>query len=188
MGCGPPEKHWSLSVLGLVFWLHASSASADEVTGPSISLGGPLELRAVNGFWLVAPLLAFNVALAGRLPEPYFRRERVPRALLVLENVLRVPVFVAPLLLPLHVGDVVSHVGWASYSAGASAYLASWIAQTHFAHRPLSQSLAARLAPAFTPLFWLFGIALVSHAPAYAVLSAGFVAVHVSHFALVFGR
>ena len=114
----------------------------------------PLSLGQDERFLRQRPqrrLVDLQVTFASRLPAAYSDRERVPAGLLVAENILRVPAFVMPLFLPLTVGDSWSRAGWITYGVGASLYLASWLAQTHFPDSRLSQSLLGRLAPAYTP-------------------------------------
>lgn len=181
-----PVLYAVLAALAWVLLAGPASAAPRELGSDGLHLAGPVQLRLVNGFWLVAPLLAFNALMASRLPPAYTSDERVPATVAWTEGLLRVPVFVAPLLLPLRVGDPLSRAGWIGYGVGSALYLASWIAQIHLPDSRFSRSLLGRLAPAFTPLLWLAGIAMIGGSWPYAAVSGAFVAAHVFRFTYVF--
>ena len=84
------------------------------------------------------------------------------------------------------------------YLAGVLIYIAAWGLLILAPDSSLARTPAAFLAPAYTPLLWLAGIALVGDRLfasriswrwwIYLVLSALFVAFHVGHAALIYER
>jgi len=90
-------------------------------------------------------------------------------------------VFVWPLLLPLGWQDRRSRAGLALYGLGLLIYFASWLPLIYRPEAAWSTSAAGLLAPAYTPLIWLAGIAVVGGSWPYALLSWLFVGTHVYH-------
>ena len=97
------------------------------------------------------------------------------------KQALRVAVFLWPLLLPLRWRDQQSRAGLAVYALGLLIYCAAWLPLIYLPEAAWSQSAAGLLAPAYTPLIWLAGIALIGGSWPYALLSLLFVGVHVYH-------
>jgi hypothetical protein len=152
----------------------------------------PWHLLTHNAFWLLLPILGFNLALAGRLPKPYQppRWDRIPRALALPENFLRAVVFVVPLLLVVREQGQGTTAGWGLYGTGVGAYALSWVAQLWRPDSRWSRSDAGHLAPALTPMLWLSGLALLAEpgVPGMAyetwmgvTAAAAFVTVHGLH-------
>lgn len=153
-----------------------------------------------NVGWLLVPVLLWNVALASRLPHgfsPAVFWFNIPPLLSAAENTLRMAVFALPFLAPLECGTKTQKVGLAVFGVGLVIYGASWIPLILVPHSAWSQSAAGFLAPSYTPVVWLLGLALLMQrlfwrVPyrwwIYLVLSAAFLAVHISHAALVFTR
>ena len=145
-------------------------------------------LQLLNCFWLLLPVFAWNAVFASRLPQAGFKSDAgVPRPILWAENVLRAAVFLWPLLLPLSWQDQRSRAGLALYGLGILVYFASWLPLIYRPEAAWSRSAAGLLAPAYTPLIWLAGIALVGASWPYALLSLLFVGVHVYHNILAHG-
>ena len=154
----------------------------------------------VNGFLLVAPLLALNMALAGRLPAGYQPAawNAVPAGVCIAENVLRLPTFLLPVLLPISFSGAVQRVGAVLYAVGAAGYLASWAVQILRPNAAWSTGRAGFLAPAYTPALWLTGIGLLGAEPIiphlrylpwiYLGTVLAFLAVHNLHAELVHRR
>jgi hypothetical protein len=63
-------------------------------------------------------------------------------------------------------------------------YFASWLPLIYARETAWSKSAAGLLAPAYTPLIWLAGIALVGGSWPYALASLLFVGLHVYHHIL----
>ena len=58
------------------------------------------KLQLLNCFWLLIPIFAWNAIFTSRLPQAGFKSDAgVRRPVLVAEQVLRIAVFVGPLLL-----------------------------------------------------------------------------------------
>lgn len=146
-----------------------------------------LNLQWLNCFWLLIPILAWNVVFASKLAHPAFEfDETVPKWVLLLENVLRVAVMILPLLMPLNWETPLSKVGINVYLLGLLIYFASWIPLMYTPNSTWSNSLAGFLAPAYTPLLWLVGIGLIGGWWPYLVLSIMFVGVHIGHWGKVY--
>ena len=67
------------------------------------------------------------------------------------------------------------------YALGVLVYFASWLPLIYSSAAAWSKSAAGLLAPAYTPLIWLAGIALVGGSRPYALASLLFVGLHVYH-------
>jgi len=141
-----------------------------------------LELRLLNGFLLLLPLLAWNLALGSRLTQEAITSDaHSPKWLLVAESMARILVFVFPLLLPIQLKDAWSKAGLAIYCLGTLIYFGSWLPLLLAPDSAWSQSAAGLLAPRLTPFLPFLGIALVCNAWPYGVLSAVFIFFHTWH-------
>ncbi len=104
---------------------------------------------------------------------------------------LLVPVFVWNMALASRLAQAGSAsdagVGLVVYCLGMLVYFASWLPLIFLPESNWSESAAGLLAPAYTPLIWLSGIALVGGSWPYAGLSMLFVVVHVYHNILAYG-
>ncbi|MEJ2637458.1 MAG: hypothetical protein P8184_19490 [Calditrichia bacterium] len=141
----------------------------------------------LNCFLLIVPPLLWNFAFTSRLPKQYASDEGISPSLLHLENMLQILVFGFPVLLPLQFGNPLRLTGFMVYAAGLLVYFASWIMQINFRHSGWSRSAAGLLAPAYTPLIWFIGIALIGQSWIYFAISVAFTAVHLRHNVNVFG-
>jgi hypothetical protein len=149
---------------------------------PGIGHEMKLELRWLNCFWLMVPLLAWNIILAPRITlEKLISDSNSPGWLLVAENIARIIVFAVPLLLPLQIRDTMSKTGLAVYIIGTLIYFASWLPLIWMPDSAWSQSAAGLLAPRLTPLLSFLGITLIGHSAAYAVFAVIFIALHTWH-------
>ena len=156
-----------------------------------------------NCFWFLVPILVFNVMFARHLPAAYqsniFWRD-IPRSISVPENVLRVLAMVVPAVLPVvPAGASTRTVGAALYLVGLVLYFASWSVLMSAPHSAWSRSAIGFMAPAWTPVIWFVGIALLGDerlvvpAPCYrrwmfVLLCLAFLSFHNAHTALVFMR
>jgi len=141
-----------------------------------------LELRLLNGFLLVLPLLAWNLALGSRLTQEAITSDaHSPKWLLVAENIARLLVFALPLLLPIQLNDAWNKAGLAVYCLGTLIYFGSWLPLLLAPDSAWSQSAAGLLAPRLTPFISFVGIALVCNAWPYGVISAVFIFFHTWH-------
>lgn len=154
---------------------------ADSV-GREVSL---FSLSALsNGLFLVPPL-AFNLVLTSRLPSLY-SEGNAPAPLLAVEGILRAAVFAYPFLIPIDPDKRYFEVGLATYAVGISLYFASWAFMILSRDENLKRSPVFSLAPAYTPLVWLAGIAFMSGSALYPALSLAFVGTHVGEYAYRF--
>lgn len=149
---------------------------------------------------LLVPILVWNVTLAGRLPPAIADPEiwgAIPRPLAWAENAVRIVVFAMPFLMPLQVSSRRQQRGLALFVVGTVVYFASWIALIAWPQSAWANSEAGFLAPAYTPVLWLAGVALLGQEFSwggryrswmYAVPSVLFLAVHLTHAALVYAH
>jgi len=154
-----------------------------------------------NCFWLLVPILAFNLLFTRRLPPAYqagvFGRA-IPRAITVPENLLRTLVMLLPLVMQLRVSTPSQKLGLGLYLIGTLVYFASWGSLIVAPRCAWSTSPFGFMAPAYTPLLWLVGIGLVGDtlvfplvafsAWMYWALSALFLLFHNLHAGLVYSR
>jgi hypothetical protein len=141
-----------------------------------------LELRWLNCFWLLVPLLIWNIALAPKITvKEVISDAYSPAWLLMAENITRILVFALPLWMPLQVKDDLSKTGLIFYLAGTLIYFASWIPLILAPGSYWSQGAIGLLAPRITPFLIFFGIALIGHPLTYALISALFSVLHIWH-------
>ena len=133
-----------------------------------------------NGFWLILPVIVWNVVFASRLTASGFTDDSaVPLAILWSEMALRVLLFTAPVLLAVKLP--LSTRWLTALVAGYALYFASWLPHLLAPDGPLAQHPAIILGPAITPLIWLLAIAALTGSRLYAAASFAFIAVHVPH-------
>jgi len=156
-----------------------------------------------NCFWFVVPVLLFNVLFARSLPPAYqasnFWRD-IPRGISVPENALRVLVMSVPVLMPVAgTGAKARSVGFACYGVGLALYFASWLALILYPDSTWSTHAPGFMGPAWTPIVWLVGIALINDGtlavplrffsrPLFLSGSVLFLLFHNLHVAFVFVR
>ncbi len=76
----------------------------------------------------MVPLLVWNILLAPMITlEQITSDANSPAWLLTAENITRIIVFAAPLILPLRLKDIVSKTGLAIYIIGTLIYFTTWI-------------------------------------------------------------
>lgn len=149
---------------------------------------------------LLVPAALWNIVLTAQLPPAFSRAEfwrEVPPSLAVAENSLRVAVFALPFFMPLELAAPASGRALRVYGVGTLVYFASWLALIWFPSSSWSTSAWGFAAPAYTPFVWLLGIALLGRRLfwgafyrwwMYLALAMAFLAAHVSHAVLVYGR
>ena len=155
---------------------------------------------ALNCGLLLVPAILWNLLLTERLPPEFSMAEfwrEIPVPLALAENILRVAVFALPFFMPLDLSAPGRRRALWIYAVGTLAYFASWLPLIFFPSSAWSTSAWGFIAPAYTPFFWLLGIALLGRRLfwgafyrwwMYLVLSLGFLATHISHTALVYAR
>jgi hypothetical protein len=139
-------------------------------------------LTWLNCFWLILPLLAWNLLLGPRITDQRISSDaHSPKWLLIGENVARILVFAFPLLIPWRAGDAWSKTGLAVYLFGTLIYFASWLPLVLTPHSAWSNSPSGLLAPRLTPGLSFLGIALIGAAWPYAVMAVFFITLHTWH-------
>jgi len=149
---------------------------------------------------LLLPAIVWNVAFASFLPPAFQPAEfwrNIPNVLAFSENTLRVAVFVLPFCMPLRLNTQRERTGILVFAAGSVLYFASWLALIAFPASSWATSAVGFLAPAYTPIVWLFGLALLGGRLfwghiyrwwVYLVLALLFDLSHVSHAFIVYSR
>jgi hypothetical protein len=153
-----------------------------------------------NCFILIIPVLLWNVLFARSLPRGYamdvFWKD-IPAPVAISENILRISVFVLPLLMPLSLQSDTQKLGLMIYIVGILVYFASWLLQISLPGSAWSRSPYGFLAPGYTTIIWLAGTGLIGrelffdvpyHPVIYFSLSMGFVLIHTLHASIVFRR
>ena len=161
----------------------------------------PQSLRyAKNVGWLLVPVMVWNAALSSRLPQAFSPAVfwfNIPPFLSAAENTLQIVVFALPFLAPFELIAKSQKVGIAVFGVGLAIYFVSWLPLIAAPNSSWSLSAFGFLAPAYTPVVWLLGLALLMQRLywnsryrwwLYLTLSIGFLAAHISHAAIVFTR
>jgi hypothetical protein len=145
-----------------------------------------LKLAWLNGFLLILPLLAWNLALGPHIRDPRITSDaHSPKWLLLVENCTRILVFVLPLLMPLpsraNWQFALQKAGLAVYILGSLVYFSSWLPLLLVPASAWSNSPAGLLAPRLTPFLSFLGIAMLGGNWPYAILAAVFIVFHTWH-------
>ena len=139
-------------------------------------------LYLLNCFWLILPLLAWNLVLGPRITQPAIISDaQSQKWLLVTETVTRILVFALPLIIQLQVRDIWGKSGMVVYIFGTVVYFASWMPLLLAPESDWSNSPAGLLAPRLTPFLSFLGIALIGQAWPYGLLAAAFIFLHTWH-------
>ena len=147
-----------------------------------------MKLGILNCFWLLIPILLWNVLFTPQLTQEGFKSDvNVPKWILVAEGVLRIVVFAFPILLPLQWTDQLSKVGIALYIVGTLIYFSSWLPVIYLPDARWSISTLGVLAPYFTPLIFFVGIGLIGHSWVFVLTSALLIFFHTWHGIHSFG-
>jgi hypothetical protein len=140
--------------------------------------------------------MAFTGFLPPALGSQEFWRD-IPPMVTYGENLLRLIVLILPFLMPLELTTVSQQRGLKMFVAGMILYFLSWLALILFPQSQWSVSWIGFLAPAYTPLVWLTGLALIGrrlywpgpyHWWMHLWLAVGFTAFHVAHTSIVYER
>jgi hypothetical protein len=177
-----------LAVAAFIILRAACGASA-QTAGPSAASGvfgfanefSGIGMSLCNAGWFCLPVLAWNIALTPKLDMGSFPGA-IPAWYDVCENVLRAAALGYPFARPIDPHAPLFLPGLCVYGIGALVYFASWFPLMDSSPRPWQKSILAQLAPAYTPILWLAGIALMANSPAELCLSALFVSLHVGEY------
>jgi hypothetical protein len=149
---------------------------------------------------LLIPAFAWNIALFDQLPPAFAKTVfwyDIPSFLAAIENVARTLVFALPFFMPLEVKAPIQRRGLLLFTAGTLIYFASWLALIIWPSSAWSVSAAGFMAPAYTPLLWLLGLAMVGRRLIwghgyrwwfYLPVAAVFLIAHIWHTAIVYAR
>jgi len=153
-----------------------------------------------NCFLLILPILLWNAIFFKLLPPP-FKKEtfwhNIPSYIRIPENILRIVVFLCPLLMKFSVAEPYQKLGLILYIFGVCLYFWSWIMHIYFPQSAWSKSIFGFAAPAYTTIIWFVGIGLAGsslfikipyHYSIYLVISALFVIFHTSHAYIVYSK
>ena len=153
-----------------------------------------------NCFLLLLPILLWNVIFMKVLPPPFQKNifwHDIPPYIGIPENILRIIVFLCPLLMKFSLSEPHQKRGLILYFLGVGLYFWSWIGQIYFPKSSWSMSIWGFTAPAYTTLIWFAGIGLIGsslfinipyHCSVYLVISALFVNLHTIHVYIVYSR
>jgi hypothetical protein len=149
---------------------------------------------------LLIPAFAWNLALFDQLPPAFSRAvfwHGIPPPLTTVESAARAVLFTLPFFMPLEIATPTQRRGLVLFAVGTAVYFASWLALVIWPSSAWSASAAGFLAPAYTPLLWLFGLALIGRRLFwgslyrwwfYLPVAALFLSAHVWHTAIVYAR
>lgn len=141
-----------------------------------------IELRWLNCLWLILPMLVWNLILGSRINDPRISSDANSSSwLLISENIMRMAVFIYPLLLPLQMKDLWSKTGLVIYILGTLVYFASWLPLILAPQSVWSNSVVGLLAPRITPLIAFLGIALIGQSWPYGLIAIMFTFLHTWH-------
>ncbi len=159
---------------------------------------GALKRYLKNCFLLLIPILIWNLLFYSNLPEAYtdsIIEGGIPNWLIIVESLLRIMVMIFPLSMIFSLKTKRQKLGIGLYLFGTSIYFASWLPLIYDEYGTWSTSLVGFLAPAYTPLLWLMGIALVGEQSflgwkkansIYIILAILFILSHIGHSVLRF--
>jgi len=149
---------------------------------------------------LLLPIFAWNAVFASYLPGALSAAEfwrDIPAPLAQAENGFRSIVLALPFLMPLELTSVIQRRGLIVYGVGTGLYGASWLPILLAPDYEWANSPVGFLAPAYTPLVWLVGVALLGQRLywgrfyrwwMYLIPVGIFMAAHVCHASLVYTR
>lgn len=108
--------------------------------------------------------MVWDLVLTPELPKAYQAAtfwKNIPACIVIGENLARTLFFILALLMPLHVATPIQKKGMFLYVSGLLLYFASWLPLLIYPASAWSNSASGFCAPAYTPLLWLWGIALM---------------------------
>ena len=141
-----------------------------------------LELTWVNGFWLLLPLLAWNIIFGSKITQEQITSDaHSPAWLLGVENIFRLIIFIMPLFLRMKFNTNFGKIGLIVYIIGTLIYFASWLPLMYAPQSAWSQSIPGLFAARLTPLIAFLGIALIAGSWLYGFLATVFIFFHTWH-------
>ena len=141
-----------------------------------------LELTWVNNFWLLLPLLAWNIIFGSKITQEQITSDaHSPDWLLGAENIFRLTTFILPLFLIMKFDTSFGKIGLTVYIIGTLIYFVSWLPLMYVPQSAWSQSIPGLFAPRLTPLIALLGVALIAGSWSYGFLATIFIFFHTWH-------
>ena len=140
-----------------------------------------LSLTLANAFLFLFPVLLWNIAFTRALP-PQISAGEAPGWLLGAETAMRIAVFIYPVFLAVNIHQPAFKAGLAMYGVGLLFYFGSWLLLMFASPELLEQWPLMLYGPAFTPIIWLAGIAMMAQSSPYFALSSVFIILHVGEF------
>ena len=153
-----------------------AALEAAPVWPPSVSLD--------NGFVYIAPLLIWNIAMWNTIRLDRFFEEGAPRGLLAAEAAARAFTFAYPLFLVAERSSGTYLPGLGVYVGGTALYAVSWLILAYGDENTLRSSPLLLLSPAYTPMLWLAGIAIMTGSPLFLLGAGVFTGLHVAEYVL----
>ena len=154
----------------------------------------------LNCFLLLIPLFLWNIILVGFLPKAYspdiFWKD-IPKWIGYSENILRIVVFVLPVVMIFSLKTGLQKLGFTIYLVGIAIYFLTWIFVILYPQSNWTTSLIGFMAPAYTTIIFFVGIGLIGNKAffkfpylslIYICLSILFVIAHSAHTYIVFQR
>jgi hypothetical protein len=120
----------------------------------------------LNCFLLTLPIMLWNIFLTDKLPavyQPDIFWHNIPPWVTYGENISRGLVFLITFLMPLPTRKLYQKTGFWIYLIGLALYFTSWILLIEYPDSQWSNNFSGFAAPAYTPLIWLTGIALIGN-------------------------
>ncbi len=146
------------------------------------------------------PIFLWNLFLTSYLPNGYsmdvFWKD-IPPLIGNTENILRIIVFMLPLVMTFSLKSRQQKIGFVVFLAGLILYFSSWLMQIYLPESNWSNSIFGFMAPAYTTLIWFVGIGLIGNTSVlkipfishiYIGSSLAFVIVHSIHTYIVYMR
>lgn len=153
-----------------------------------------------NCFLLLLPILLWNVIFMKSLPVQFQKNifwHNIPSYIRIPENILRIVVFLCPLLMKFTISENHQKLGLILYIIGVFLYFLSWIMQIYFPQSAWSKSIWGFTAPAYTTLIWFAGIGMIGNSlfinipfpySVYLGISLVFVFFHSAHAYIVYSK
>jgi hypothetical protein len=117
-----------------------------------------------NCFILTIPILTWNILLTDQLPKttkPDIELQNISPFVIYGENIARVIVFTLMVFMPIQISKTIQRQGLILFLFGTILYFASWLVLIYYPDSSWSKSTLGILSPAYTPVLWLIGIALI---------------------------
>ncbi len=154
----------------------------------------------LNCFLLTVPIMVWNLILTNHLPRPFQPEmfwNNIPLVLVIGERASRIMIFGLSLLMPLSITSKSQKKGLSLYIFGVLAYFASWLPLIWHPESVWSNCYLGFMAPAYTPMLWLTGIALIGNKCypnlrcirwLFIILSVIFMLFHNIHAFIIYNR